>query len=160
MMIPITPFLNIPVIIATYFLAGCGTTSDSANNNVGDSGNVTVTGTSGGSASTPVADNQDFTIASHQNVTSALAVSNSAGSPISFSVVIPPRNGTFSMNSATGIFSYTPYSDFTGVDFFTWNCSNADGTSNNAETQFTVPPSAITSASTDRLVIASADIQR
>jgi serine protease len=58
---------------------------------------------------------------------------------LSFAIVANPSHGTVSItNAATGAFTYTPASGYTGSDSFTFDASNGGGTSNVATESVTV----------------------
>jgi hypothetical protein len=48
----------------------------------------------------------------------------------SYMLVTLPADGAVSLESATGLFNYTPAPGFIGNDSFTWQASDNDGTTN------------------------------
>ncbi len=97
---------------------------------------VTVTSTA---VSPPTASNGSVTTSENTAVNGSLSASSTA--PLSFAVVTAPAHGTVSItNAATGAFTYTPTSGFSGSDSFTFDASNSGGASNVATESVTVNP--------------------
>ncbi len=65
--------------------------------------------------------------------------SDPAGSSLIATVASEPSNGTLSLSSS-GAFTYTPNSDFTGIDTFTYRASTGVANSNVATVTITVEP--------------------
>lgn len=104
---------------------------------------ISLTGCGGGSLGTPISSSsyQSQPIANDQygstyaNVQydDALDVMNVDWSTSLFYIDTPPSFGTLSLDQYTGNFSYIPYSDFTGTDYFSWDCADQFGDSNIAQ---------------------------
>ncbi len=97
----------------------------------------------GGSSPTPpTASNGSVTTPENTAVNGTLSATGTA--PLSFVVVANPTHGTVSItNAATGAFTYTPTSGYTGSDSFTFDASNSAGTSNTATESVTVTSTAV-----------------
>jgi kumamolisin len=99
----------------------------------------------GGTATTvavPTAQNGSVTTTEGQSVSGTLSASASGNPALTFQIVTQPSNGTVTLtNAATGAFTYTPNSGFTGTDSFTFDASDSGGTSNTATETVTVNPS-------------------
>jgi kumamolisin len=99
----------------------------------------------GGTATTvavPTAQNGSVTTTEGQSVSGTLSASASGNPALTFQIVTQPSNGTVTItNAATGAFTYTPNSGFTGTDSFTFDASDSGGTSNTATETVTVNPS-------------------
>ncbi|MGH8278144.1 MAG: Ig-like domain-containing protein [Gammaproteobacteria bacterium] len=89
----------------------------------------------------PVATNGNL-ITAENSVGSGVLSATGTG-PLTFAIVTQPTSGTATLtNAATGAFTYTPNSGFSGTDSFTFTASNSGGTSNTATESITVTPSA------------------
>jgi pseudomonalisin len=102
-----------------------------------------VNNVGGGSSPTPpTASNGSVTTPENTAVNGTLSATGTA--PLSFVVVANPTHGTVSItNAATGAFTYTPTSGYTGSDSFTFDASNSAGTSNTATESVTVTSTAV-----------------
>ncbi len=60
--------------------------------------------------------------------------SDSAFNAASTAIVTPPANGSTSVNTATGVITYTPDDDFNGIDSFTYTVEDVHGTISNTAT--------------------------
>jgi len=90
----------------------------------------------------PTAQNGSVTTTEGQSVSGTLSASASGNPALTFQIVTQPSNGTVTItNAATGAFTYTPNSGFTGTDSFTFDASDSGGTSNTATETVTVNPS-------------------
>ncbi|NOQ45425.1 MAG: tandem-95 repeat protein, partial [Desulfobulbaceae bacterium] len=69
-----------------------------------------------------------------------LAVTDTSGLPLLYSVKNSPAHGMLSVEDATGHFTYTPFTDFHGTDSFTFTASNDNGESNTATVTLTITP--------------------
>ncbi len=84
---------------------------------------------------TPVANND--TASTHQNTAVAIDVlSNDAAGLTTASVTVlsGPSNGSTSVNSSTGVITYTPTAGFVGSDSFTYRAANSTPTNTNTAT--------------------------
>ena len=85
----------------------------------------------------PTANNGSVTTTAGTAVNGTLSATGSG--TLSFAIVANPAHGTVSItNTATGAFTYTPASGYTGSDSFTFDASNGGGTSNVATESVTV----------------------
>ena len=100
---------------------------------------VTVNGTTN---ATPSASNGSVTTNENQAVSGTLSASDTDGDSLTFAVVGNPSHGTVSItNSATGAFTYTPASNYSGSDSFTFHATDSAGNvSNTATESVTVNP--------------------
>jgi len=62
----------------------------------------------------------------------------------SYKIVQGPRHGSLHVDYNAETFTYTPNSNYSGTDYFTWKASNSSGDSNTARVDFTVIPHAPT----------------
>lgn len=85
----------------------------------------------------PVAANGSVTTNAGTAVNGMLAATGTG--PLAFAIVAQPGHGTVSItNAATGAFTYTPASGYSGTDSFTFTASNSGGVSNTATESVTV----------------------
>lgn len=100
-------------------------------------------GGSGGSASPqkiPFAVNAYATTSPDVAVSGQLYASSPDNSSITFAVTQSPAHGTLNLNKASGAYTYTPNSGYTGNDTFTFDAITANGTSANATGTIDVNP--------------------
>jgi VCBS repeat-containing protein len=62
------------------------------------------------------------------------------GDALTVSVVNPPANGTVTLNTLDGAFTYTPAANFNGTDSFTYTANDGQLASNVATVTLTVTP--------------------
>ncbi|TRX76530.1 Ig-like domain-containing protein [Pseudomonas mangiferae] len=74
----------------------------------------------------PTTANSAFTTAEDTAYQGTLVASDSDGDAFTFSVAQPPAHGTLVLN-ADGTFTYTPATDYTGADSFTYQVVDSDG---------------------------------
>ena len=93
---------------------------------------------SGGSVTVPTASNGS--VSTNQNTAVSGTLSASAGgASMTFAVVAQPTHGTVTItNAATGAFTYTPATGYSGSDSFTFDAKDSAGTSNVATESITV----------------------
>jgi hypothetical protein len=97
-------------------------------NSVGVSAAVTVSINVGNTAGAPVAQTLSFTTSNNAAYNGTLSASGN--SPYTFTIGTGPTHGSISnFNSSTGAFTYTPVSNYTGSDTFTYTVSNSAGVS-------------------------------
>lgn len=85
----------------------------------------------------PVATNGSVTTNAGTAVNGTLAATGTG--PLTFAIVTQPGHGMVSItNAATGAFTYTPASGYSGSDTFTFTASNSGGASNTATESVTV----------------------
>lgn len=107
---------------------------------------IAGTGSSGGTTTAPVASNGSVTTTSGQAVSGTLSASES-GATLTFAIVGQPAHGSVTItNTATGAFTYTPTSGYSGSDSFTFNATDGSGNVSNTATE-TVTVNGTTSAS-------------
>ncbi|MGH8378616.1 MAG: Ig-like domain-containing protein, partial [Gammaproteobacteria bacterium] len=88
----------------------------------------------------PVASNGSVTTQENTPVNKTLTATGSG--TLTFTIVDKPSHGTATItNAATGDFTYTPASGYTGNDSFTFTASNNIGSSNTATESVTVTAS-------------------
>jgi large repetitive protein len=88
---------------------------------------------------TPDPVNDSFTIKEDQPLSGTVADSDVGNSPGSYSVLSNVSHGTLSLNT-DGTFSYTPTSNYTGTDSFTYKLVDADGDESTATVSITIDP--------------------
>ncbi|MEW9624645.1 protease pro-enzyme activation domain-containing protein [Rhodanobacter geophilus] len=94
---------------------------------------------SGGTVTVPTASNGSVSTNENTAVSGTLAATASGGASLTFAVVAQPAHGTVAItNAATGAFTYTPASGYTGSDSFTFDATDSAGTSNVATESVTV----------------------
>ena len=94
---------------------------------------------SGGTVTVPTASNGSVSTNENTAVSGTLAATASGGASLTFAVVAQPAHGTVTLtNAATGAFTYTPASGYTGSDSFTFDAKDSAGTSNVATESVTV----------------------
>jgi hypothetical protein len=67
-----------------------------------------------------------------------LSITEGTAGSLTYTVVNQPQNGTVSVNSSTGAFTYTPTTEFYGTDSFTFQATGSGLTSNVATESVTV----------------------
>jgi hypothetical protein len=93
----------------------------------------------GSSNNPPVASNGSVTTNENTSVNGTLSASDQDGDALTFSIVSQPSHGTVSItNSSTGAFTYTPASNFSGSDSFTFRANDGQANSNTATESVTV----------------------
>ncbi|MBZ5554812.1 MAG: tandem-95 repeat protein, partial [Acidobacteriia bacterium] len=90
---------------------------------------------------TPVAQNDAYSVAQGGtlDVTVPGVLGNDTGAGLTATLVSPPAQGTFSLQS-DGSFSYAPFASFSGADSFTYQASAGGELSNTATVTITVTP--------------------
>ncbi|MGB9429411.1 MAG: Ig-like domain-containing protein [Gammaproteobacteria bacterium] len=88
----------------------------------------------------PVANNLSLTGYAGQTLTGQLSATSSNGHALAYTATSQPAHGNVSVTAATGSFTYTPASGFTGTDSFTFTANDGTGTSNTATVSITVSP--------------------
>ena len=84
----------------------------------------------------PVASNGSVTTTANTAVNGALAATDQDGNSMVFSVVTAPAHGSVSItNTATGAFTYTPTSGYTGSYSFTFKATDSGGLASNTATE-------------------------
>ena len=136
---------NVSTGAFTYMPATNYTGSDSFTFTATDSvGNVSNTATESVTVNStavnpPTANNGSVTASENTAVNGTLSATGTG--TLSFAVVANPSHGTVTItNATTGAFTYTPASNYTGSDSFTFDASNSGGTSNVATESVTVNP--------------------
>jgi Bacterial Ig domain len=86
---------------------------------------------------TVTANNGSVSMNENTAVNGTLSASDSAGNAMTFAIVTNPAHGTVNItNTATGAFTYTPASNYTGSDSFTFKATdNVTGTVSNTATE-------------------------
>ena len=74
----------------------------------------------------------------NSEVSSQLNVDNPDGNTLVYKAVTQPINGTLTIEESTGSFTYSPASNYFGIDSFTYNATNDAGTSNTATVSLTI----------------------
>lgn len=117
---------------------GTITYTPAANYNGTDSFTYTISDGHGGTATAtvsvtvtpvndaPVAALWQFGTGEDTPLTSYLRASDVDGDPLTYAIVTPPAHGAVQLDTATGVFTYTPAADFNGTDAFTFKAN--DGT--------------------------------
>ncbi|MCX6043691.1 MAG: Ig-like domain-containing protein [Chloroflexi bacterium] len=88
----------------------------------------------------PVANNQSVNIGHNTPTVIQLSASDADGDALTYSIVRNPTHGTLS-NSGTDQPAYTPDSDYTGADSFTFKVNDGEDDSDVATISITVAPS-------------------
>jgi VCBS repeat-containing protein len=73
----------------------------------------------------PVAFDQNLTTPEDTRTNSILTGFDPDGDPFVFTIVSAPTNGLLFVNTNTGAFSYTPHTNFSGLDAFTFRSKDA-----------------------------------
>ena len=89
-----------------------------------------------GTNSTPTASNGSVSTNENTAVNGTLSASDTDGDSLTFSIVANPSHGTVSItNTSTGAFTYTPASNYTGSDSFTFKATDNVGNASNTATE-------------------------
>jgi len=133
--LPTVAFLSITVL-----LSGCNIFGKSES--LGGGAGVFQPGVPAGRDATntaPVA--TDGTLTTNKNVagSSTLTATDANSNSLTYSIVSNPSHGTVSVtNTATGAYTYTPTSNYSGADSFTFKANDATADSNTATISITV----------------------
>ncbi len=93
-------------------------------------------GGGGGTNHAPVATNGSVTTSVNTAVNGTLAATDADGNALVFSVVTAPAHGTATItNTATGAFTYTPASGYSGSDSFTFKATDSGSLASNTATE-------------------------
>ncbi|MDX5695617.1 tandem-95 repeat protein, partial [Brenneria sp. L4-2C] len=115
------------------------TYTPTANFNGNDSFTVTVADGQGGTTvstvnigvtavnDAPVTADQTLTTAEDTPISGAISASDVDGDELSYTVGEAPKNGTLTLDAATGQYTYTPASNFNGNDSFTVTVADGQG---------------------------------
>ncbi|HHB76175.1 MAG TPA: tandem-95 repeat protein [Desulfobulbus sp.] len=86
----------------------------------------------------PVAENGSISTNENQAVTGTLTASSDADLPITYQIQQNVSHGTLDLTPTSGAFTYTPTTNFSGADSFTFTASDDNGTSDPATVTITV----------------------
>ncbi len=133
-----TPMQNFAGTDAFTFLARDGN---------GDSNIATVSITVTAVNDLPTAQNAAFSVSEDSTAGGQLQALDADNDSLTYSVVAGPTRGSVDVNSATGVYTYTPYANASGSDSFTFRVSDGQVTSNTATVSITItatndPPTA------------------
>jgi len=106
----------------------------------GDSNTATVSITITATNDPPIAQGAGITVSEDSTVNGQLQASDPDGDNLTYSVVTNPAKGTLNVTAATGAFTYTPNTNATGSDSFTFRASDGQVTSNIATISITITP--------------------
>ena len=119
------------------FLASLSTITGLGGRNVvlSDTGVGTIVDNDNGA---PTVGNRSFTVSEDTALSATLTAVDPENDAVTFSIVTPPANGTVNLVAATGEFTYTPATNFNGVDSFTYKANDGNLDSNTATVSITV----------------------
>ena len=120
----------------TYYFA-C-TAYDAQGNESGYSQEIEWTATGQSTANPPIADNGSVSTNENTTVTGTVTASNDSGLSITYQVQQYVSHGSLELATGTGAFSYTPATNFSGTDSFTFTAHDDNGTSDPATVTITV----------------------
>ncbi len=90
----------------------------------------------GGGNAVPVASNGSVSTTENTAVSGTLSASDTDGDTLAFAAVSKPSHGMASItNASTGAFTYTPASNYTGSDSFTFKATDSAGQVSNTATE-------------------------
>jgi hypothetical protein len=89
-----------------------------------------------GAGKMPIANNMTVQILSNSNYTAKLNATNAK----TYNITTKTKQGTLTLNKTSGNFIYTPNTNFTGNDSFTYNVNNGTKNSNIATVKITINP--------------------
>jgi gliding motility-associated-like protein len=104
-----------------------------------DSNIATVTITINAINDAPVASDKSVTTAEDTALPITLVATDVDGTPLTYSIVTQPTNGTLSAVSGSGV-TYTPNPNYNGPDSFTFRANDGTVNSNTATVSITVTP--------------------
>lgn len=110
------------------------------NDGLSDSNIATVSITVSAVNDVPVANNQSITTPEDVPYNGVLTSSDVETSPVTYTTVTSPTNGTVSVNANSGAFSYTPNLNYNGADSFTFRVNDGMSNSNIATVSIAVTP--------------------
>ncbi|MEE6131985.1 tandem-95 repeat protein [Priestia sp. GS2] len=87
---------------------------------------------------TPIIENQTFTLNVNETVQAQIVARDPQGLQLTYGIVTPPQNGVASINSVTGVITYTPNPNFVGTDSVVVSVTNSAGQTSTATITFTV----------------------
>ena len=138
---------------------GTFTYSPNANYNGSDSFTVTISDGNGGATTSlvsigvtpvndvPVTSNQNLTTPEDTPINGAISASDPDGDTLAYSVSGAPANGSVVLNPATGGFTYTPNTAYSGSDSFVVTISDGNGGTTTSTVNIGVTPVAATTVS-------------
>ncbi len=91
----------------------------------------------------PIASPSVLTVAVNDVGAGQLTASDADGSSLTYSIINTPAHGLVDLNSSTGQFHYTPDTDFSGTDGFSFRVSDGALDSNIATVEITVTDSTV-----------------
>lgn len=105
--------------------------------------NITITATN----DPPTATNTTLTVNEDSSATGQLQAQDPNADTLTYSIVTNPAHGTATTVNSNGTFTYTPDTDFSGTDSFTFTVNDGQTTSNSATVSITItaindPPTA------------------
>ncbi|HSN17375.1 MAG TPA: Ig-like domain-containing protein, partial [Gammaproteobacteria bacterium] len=77
------------------------------------------------SQAVPLASNASFTTYENTAISASLSASDAAGNPLDYVLSVAPNHGTVVITAATGAFTYTPATGYTGSDSFTFTATDS-----------------------------------
>lgn len=90
----------------------------------------------GGGNTAPTASSGSVTTSAGTAISGTLSATDTDGDTMTFSIASNPSNGSVSLtNAATGAFTYTPNSGFSGSDSFTFEATDSAGNASNIATE-------------------------
>jgi VCBS repeat-containing protein len=126
--------------VANSSASGMDSFTFKANDSQLDSNIATVSVTIGAAPNqAPIAQNQTLSTPEDTVKTGTLVATDPEAAPITFSVVTNPTHGSVVVN-ANGTFTYTPTSNYSGTDSFTFKANDGANDSNTATVSLTVTP--------------------
>ena len=127
--------LNLTAGTTYYFVC---TAYDDQGNESEYSQEIEWTATEQSTGNPPVADNGTVSTKENTTVTGTVTASNDSGLSITYQVQQNVGHGNLDLTADTGNFSYTPASNFSGTDTFTFTAHDDNGTSAPATVTITV----------------------
>ncbi|HEX9015926.1 MAG TPA: S8 family serine peptidase, partial [Chloroflexota bacterium] len=98
---------------------------------------ASLSSTSGGTNTAPVANDQSVTVSKNKLKKITLSASDVDGDPLTYAIVSGPASGTLSAVSGAQV-TYTPNPNYTGLDTFTFKANDGKADSNTATVSITV----------------------
>ncbi|MCL6353988.1 retention module-containing protein [Pectobacterium parmentieri] len=90
---------------------------------IGDTGQATISDLN----HAPVTADQSIRTEEDTSVSGTITASDVDGDTLSYGVGTPPQNGTLTLDSTTGKYTYTPAANFSGSDHFTVTVADGNG---------------------------------
>src|SRR5688572_6702440 len=85
---------------------------------------ISLASCGGGEAPAPVASNAQFSMVEDSSYSGVVQANTTTGNPLRYVLSVAPANGTATVDTTTGAFTYTPNQDYFGTDAFQFRATD------------------------------------